>query len=368
MKKLLILSLLNGFCFSLMAQTTDSLTAEPAGEFQINGSVDAYYRYNFANAKSAGAFNNNTSFTNSQNSIELGMASLKASYTKGKAGVVVDLGFGTRAREFSYAEEPDGAGNGSALLQAVKQAYVVYNPTDNIRISAGKWGTHLGYEVLDPQLNRNYSMSYMFSYGPFSHTGLKADINLGNGFGVMAGIANPTDYLGASFAKKNFIAQFSKTGDVINAYLNYVSGKDIDNTVNGNQVGLTATAKVSDLFSLGYDGTVKFVDPNEGGSGKWWGSALYLNLDPSEKFGITLRGEYFDDKDKGLVFGTFGTTDPKGTSVTQATLSFNIKPASGLAIIPEFRIDSAKDAIFTKNDGSATKSASTFLIAAVYSF
>lgn len=368
MKKSLLFVLLNIICFSLIAQNSDSSGTEPAGELQINGSVDVYYRYNFANARSAGALNNATSFTNSQNSIELGMASLKASYTKGKAGVVVDLGFGTRAREFSYAEEPDGEGNGSAVLQTIKQAYVVYNPTDNIRISAGKWGTHLGYEVLDPQLNRNYSMGYMFSYGPFSHTGLKADINLGNGFGVMAGIANPTDYLGASFAKKNFIAQFSKTGETVNAYLNYVSGKDIDNTVNGNQVGLTATAKVSDMFSLGYDGTVKFIDPNEGGSGKWWGSALYLNLDPSEKFGITLRGEYFDDKDKGFVFGTFDEVNPRGTSVTQATLSFNIKPVSGLAIIPEFRIDSAKDAIFTKNDGSSTKSTSTFLVAAVYSF
>lgn len=348
---------------AILAQTT-SETEEPKGELQLNGSVDVYYRYNFANSKEG--INNYTSFTNTQNSIELGMASLTASYTKGKTGVVVDLGFGTRAREFSYAEEPDGLGNGSALLQSIKQAYVTYNPTDNIKISAGKWGTHLGYEVLDPQLNRNYSMSYMFSYGPFSHTGLKADFTLGSGFGVMAGITNPTDYLGASFAKKNFIAQLSKTGETVNAYLNYVSGKDIDNTVNGNQIGLTATAAISDAFSLGYDGTVKFVDPAEGGSGKWWGSALYVNLDPSEKFGITLRGEYFDDKDKGFIFGTFDNN--KGTSVTQATLSFNIKPTSNLAIIPELRIDSAKDAIFTKNDGGSTKSSGTFLIAAIYSF
>lgn len=332
---------------------------EPKGELQINGSVDAYYRYNFQNAKSAGDFNNLTSFTNSQNSIELGMASLKASYTKGKAEVVVDLGFGTRAREFSYAEEPNAAtGEGSALLQAIKQAYVVYKPTDNIRISAGKWGTHLGYEVLDPQLNRNYSMSYMFSYGPFSHTGLKVDYNIGSGFGLMAGVTNPTDMLSASFAKKNVIAQFSKTSDKVNAFLNYVGGKDLSGN-NHNQIGLTATAAISDAFSLGYDGTVKMVDFAGASSGKWWGSALYLNVDPSEKFGVTLRGEYFDDKKDNVLFGT---------SITQATLSFNIKPTSGLAIIPEFRLDSAKDPIFKKNDGTSTKSAGTFLVAAVYSF
>ncbi|MFT4094466.1 MAG: porin [Niabella sp.] len=337
---------------------TEPAAEEPKGELTINGSVDAYYRYNFANVKSAGATNNYTSFTNSQNSIELGMASLKASYTKGKAGVVVDLGFGTRATEFSYAEE--------GILQAVKQAYVTYNPSDNVKISAGKWGTHLGYEVLDPQLNRNYSMSYMFSYGPFSHTGLKVDYTIGDGFGLMAGVTNPTDYLSYSFAKKNVIAQFSKTSDNVNVYLNYVGGKDPSDN-NNNQIGLTATGKVSDVFSLGYDGTVKFIDPSEGSSGKWWGSALYLNLDPSEKFGITLRGEYFDDKDKGFVFGTFDD-DLHGTSIIQSTLSFNIKPVSGLNIIPEFRLDSAKDPIFYKNDGSSTKSTGTFLVAAVYSF
>jgi hypothetical protein len=362
MKGKLLLATKALFISSAIFAQTETEPEEPKGELQINGSVDAYYRYNFQNAKSAGNFNNLTSFTNSQNSIELGMASLKASYSKGKAEVVVDLGFGTRAKEFSYAEEPhindDGELTGSALLQAIKQAYLVYKPTDNIRISAGKWGTHLGYEVLDPQLNRNYSMSYMFSYGPFSHTGLKIDYNIGSGFGLMAGITNPTDYLGASFAKKNVIAQFSKTSDNVSAFLNYVGGKDLDGN-NHNQIGLTATATVSDAFSLGYDGTVKMVDPVSGTSGKWWGSALYLNVDPSEKFGITLRGEYFDDKKDAVLLGT---------SLIQSTLSFNIKPTSGLAIIPEFRIDSAKDPIFTKSNGTTTKSAGSFLVAAVYSF
>lgn len=341
----------------IFAQTSE--TDESKGELQVNGSVDVYYRYNFANAKNAGEINNFTSFTNFHNSIELGMASLTASYTKGKAGLVIDLGFGTRAREFSYAEEPDGAGNGSAVLQSIKQAYVTFNPTDNIRISAGKWGTHLGYEVLDPQYNRNYSMSYMFSYGPFSHTGIKADFTLGSGFGIMAGVTNPTDYLSASFAKKNIIAQVSKTGEAVNAYLNYVGGKDLDGN-NHNQIGLTATATISDKFSLGYDGTLKIVDQFEDISKKWWGSALYVNVDPTEKFGFTLRGEYFDDKDKGgLIFGT---------SIIQTTLSFNIKPVNGLMIIPEFRLDSAKDPIFTKNDGAGTKSTGTFLLGAIYSF
>jgi hypothetical protein len=130
-------------------------------------------------------FNSLTSFTNSQNTLQLGMASLKAAYSTEKAGVVADLGFGKRAEEFSYADEKS--------LQIIKQAYVYWKPSEKLTLSLGKWGTHIGYEVLDPQVNRNYSMSYMFSYGPFSHTGVKADLALNNGNGIMIGIANPTD-------------------------------------------------------------------------------------------------------------------------------------------------------------------------------
>src|SRR5450755_4688065 len=67
----------------------------------ITGSVDVYYRYNFNDPKS-GATNNYTSFTNSQNSFELGMASIRADHSFGKASATIDLGFGRRAEEFSY--------------------------------------------------------------------------------------------------------------------------------------------------------------------------------------------------------------------------------------------------------------------------
>ena len=229
------------FAVLLLSITAYSQEEATSPALTISGSVDAYYRFNFQNAKDIPATNNFTSFTNSQNSFELGMASVKFDYSKGKIGAVVDLGVGPRASEFSYAE--------SGALSALKQGYVTYSPSDAVTFSMGKWATHVGYELLDPQLNRNYSMSYMFSYGPFSHTGIKADFSLGGGFGAMLGIANATDNLSASFAKKNILAQISQSGDVVSAYLNYVGGKDLgDNSIN--QVGLTATVAISDMFSI----------------------------------------------------------------------------------------------------------------------
>src|SRR5688572_12400726 len=198
------------FLFSVQAQDTTAVKPSPT----ITGYVDAYYRFNFLNAKDQGDVNNWTSFTNSQNSFELGMASVKLEHSFGKAGAVLDLGWGRRAEEFSYNDRTffvDGNGDlqsNPTLLAAVKQAFVTYSPSDKFKFTMGKFGTHVGYELLDPQLNRNYSMSYMFSYGPFFHTGLKLDVAPTENISFMVGVANPTDFSTASFANKFYLAQF----------------------------------------------------------------------------------------------------------------------------------------------------------------
>ncbi len=338
---------------SLSSSAQDS-TSNP---LTLSGSVDGYYRYNFANTPSGGfGFNSLTSFTNSQNTFELGMASLKAEYTLGKAGAVVDLGFGKRAEEFSYADEN--------TLLALKQAYVYLSVSDKVKLSLGKWGTHIGYEVLDPQANKNYSMSYMFSYGPFSHTGIKADIDLGGGSGLMLGVANPTDVTAPTWASTKVLnAQYSYGGDKFSLYANYSGWFGATSTPEAesvNQFGVTASAQVSDAFSIGYDGTVQLLKNSiKGSSDKWWGSALYFNYDASEKVGLTLRTEYFSDEKDAVKIGA---------NIFQSTLSLNYK-VGNFTLIPEFRIDNASQNVFAKKDGiSGTKTTATALLAAIFSF
>ena len=92
--------LLPAFALALFT-CVEAQDSAKVSSFKLSGSADAYYRYNFHNPKSA-PYNNLASFTNSQNSFELGMASLKAEHSIGKVGMVADLGFGRRADEFSY--------------------------------------------------------------------------------------------------------------------------------------------------------------------------------------------------------------------------------------------------------------------------
>ena len=323
----------------------------------ITGSADAYYRYDFAKTKA----NNFTSFTGSHNAFALGMASVKLEHKSDKVGAVLDLGFGPRAKEFSYTDD--------GITQAIKQLYISYSPAPWIKFTAGTWATHVGYELLDPQLNRNYSMSYLFTNGPFSHTGIKADLTKGK-HGFMIGISNACDYRlpPDGYINKKFItAQYSVAiSDNVKAYLNYWSGQAPD-TSKSKQFDLVLTGKINDKFNIGFDGAVtstKQWDGTKNIDGKsWWGSALYLNLDPKSWFGLTLRGEYFSDKNQLKTF----SLAPQGGTVFATTLSANFK-VDNFILIPEFRVDKASKKIFVDKDGLGVSSAGNFLIAAVYSF
>jgi hypothetical protein len=326
----------------------------------ITASVDAYYRYDFNNPKEQ-PYPIYTSFTRVHNSFELGMASVKAEHTIGKVGFVADLGFGRRAEEFAY--------NDANTRLAIKQAYVTYAPSSKIKFTLGSWATHVGYELVDPYLNRNYSMSYMFTNGPFTHTGVKADILLAGKTNLMVGVSNPIDFRTATNAPKTFLGQLSTASkdDKLKAYLNYVGGRQGTVVINQfasrktlNQGDLVLTYAASSKFSLGFNGTYQNISyklDKTDSAVNWMGAALYLNFDPVSNFGLTARIEYIDDEDQYLGY----------KNVFAPTLSGNLK-IDNLTIIPEFRFDRAGNQVFPKSDATASKSLGSFLLAAVYKF
>ncbi|WP_111594564.1 porin [Chitinophaga dinghuensis] len=359
MKRMLFTLFATGNLLSAFAQTATDTTTAPA--FKLSGSADVYYKYNLNGNNT----DNKTSFTNSHNSFELGMVSLKVEHGFKKGSIVADLGFGKRAGEFSYNDVP-GSTNGLAM--AIKQLFVSYQLTDKIKLTMGSYATHVGYELVDAYLNRNYSMSYMFSYGPFFHTGVKADVALSSSLSAMVGVFNPTDLKSVSLNGHKYIGAqlgFAPESVPLKLYLNYLEGKDTS-SIQNHQIDVVATYQFTKKFGVGYNGTYStYLNAKLKGetdaNAKWWGSALYVNADFTDKFGLTLRGEYFSDKDGVKVF-----TRPGG-NVVAGTLSFNYK-SGNLTIIPEFRLDKSSVDLFSKQDGSATTTTANVLLAAVYHF
>ncbi len=340
-----------GFCLLAIysANAQEGTTILPGTTYA--GSADFYYKYDFAEVN-----NSYTSFTKSHDSYEIGMASIEASHKLGKASIFVDLGFGSRASEFTY--------NDSTNTFMIKQMYITYDFSPSFKVTAGSFGTHIGYELVDAVDNKNYSMSYAFTNGPFFNTGVKAQYTSGK-YSFMAGITNPTDFktAGETGSKnKTFIGQIGYVADKGSAYLNFSSGSENPaSDVNKTQFDFVGSRKLNTNLTLGFNGTYAMVedDINSDLDANWFSLVGYINYAFKDKWSIAYRLEYFDDKD-GAIYGAM-------PNITGNTLSLNYKEGN-LTFIPEVRFDSSSEDIFKKKDGSAAGSSAYVLFATTYSF
>lgn len=340
-KKLLFLFL---FINSIALMAQDEETSDEK-KFSLSGTVDAYYRANLNSANSGANYSApGSSFANLPG-FALGMANVIASYEGKDVGFVADLVFGPRGTDAIFASPLY-----SATGNIVNQLYVYWNVSDKVTLTFGNFNTFLGYEVISPAGNFNYSTSYLFSYGPFSHTGLKADFDLGSDWSLMLAVMNPTDITEFNpNGKYAYGAQLGYSGQ----YLNLISD-------DGNfEIDYTGGFDLSEDFYLGINAAY-FDGADDTG---FAGGALYPQYKTSETFTLGLRGEYFVETGD---FGAIGT-GVEDSSVLALTLTGSAS-IGDLVIKPELRLDNASDDAFLDTDGASMKSLSSFVLAAVYSF
>ena len=342
MKKIITLSM---FLVALVSFAQEESPVEEK-KFTLSGSIDAYYRANLNAPNDADNWTKpGTSFANLPG-FALGMANVVASYEGEKVGFVADLVFGPRGTDAIFASPMY-----SATGNIVNQLYAYWNVSDNVTLTMGNFNTFLGYEVISPVGNFNYSTSYLFSYGPFSHTGLKADFTLSDDLSLMVGVMNDTD-----------ATEFNPTGDyAFGAQLGF-SGQFLNVLVDPSflEIDFTGGFDVSDKFYLGVNGAYYSLEDDGGG---FYGAALYPQYATSDAFKIGLRAEYFVEDGN---FGAIGT-GVADSSVFAATLTGSYV-IDNLTIKPELRLDSASDNSFLDNDLAPQKSLSSFVLAAIYSF
>ncbi|WP_343913376.1 outer membrane beta-barrel protein [Aquimarina litoralis] len=340
--------------FSAIAQEEEKKWFD---NFSVNGSVDGYFRTNIGAPNTLDLDNNpdtpdpfqapGTSFAN-ESGFALGMANVILGYEGEKVGFVADLVYGPRGEDAVF--------NSVGSSNIVNQLYVYWNVTEKFKLTVGNFNTYLGYEVISPTGNFNYSTSYMFTNGPFSHTGLKADFALSDQWSAMVAIMNPTDYTENNPFDTYIVgAQVGYSADSGSAYLNFRYGNEGEPGPSEPtfQVDLTTGWDVSDKFYLGFNGTYLDTD----GSG-FYGAAIYPQFQLVDSFALGLRGEYFN-----TFVDTDGVDDVDVTAIT-LTGSYDI---GNLTFKPEFRLDSSEDAFLDK-DLEATSSLSSFVLGAIYKF
>ncbi|THH35016.1 outer membrane beta-barrel protein [Neolewinella litorea] len=365
-----LFTLLFLFGAGLTAQDAPVVVLEEEEEapksFRLSGYVDAYYQANFANSagEDATPLVFGSSFTDFPNTFGIGNVNLLAEKSFGKVSFVGQIGFGPRAVAANSDSNLDEAGTNFA--STVQQLYVTYSPTEAVTFTLGNFGTFIGYEVIDAPANMNYSMSYLFSNGPFYHTGAKVDFALAEGFGAMIGVFNDTDSKFDAIAGKHIGGQLSAEAGGLAAYLNAIYGKEqedfLDDGVgdlNELQVDLTATLDVNESLMLGINASSYSTSFEGAGQGGFFGTALYATVAATETFDFSLRGEYF-----GLTAAE--GVDTEQPSVLALTASGNFTVGE-LRIVPELRFDTGSNG-FTFGEEASDDSAFAFILAGVYAF
>jgi len=368
---------LKGAAFAALALAGFTATAQEESTestFDLSGSVDAYFRANLNGRNGASNVAPTTSFAD-KDGFSVGMVNLIASKQIGKVGFVADIAFGPKAD--------------AAALDNVNQLFVSYAVSEATTLTFGRFNTFLGYEVISPTGNFNYSTSYMFTNGPFSHTGIKADFSLSEEFSLAAAVMNSTD---AGFENVNgkYTAglQLGYALDNGSAYLNFLYGRNGFSPEETFQVDLTTGWDLTDEFYLGANASYQDTD----GSG-FYGVALYPQYALSESFTLGLRAEYFatnegfgisegeeiiDFVDNGnggfdrvVTPGDFSSIigfDNEGEGSVFATTLTGSYTQGALTIKPELRLDAMSEDFFTDSDGDVEKSLASFVLGAIYAF
>jgi len=305
---------------------------EEKGTFTLSGSVDTYFSSN-ASKNSIGTVGVLSDVA--ANGFGLGMANTVFSYEKGKTGVVADLAFGPRANA------------ANAYTGAINQLYAYYQASEKLKFTLGQFNTFFGYEVISPSGNFNYSVSYLFNAGPFSHTGFKLDYAASKDLSVMLGITNPHGIVAGANDTNDYQLGF-QTG-YKGQFFNLAYGADGFGATDVLYLDYTGGFDLTSSFYLGINAA--YSNSNDADAG-YQGVALYLQQTLSDTFSLGFRPEFYT------------TTSGAGDASQSAyTLTGNTNLSESLKLVTEIRYDTSDDVTFF-----GEKNITGVTVAAVYSF
>jgi hypothetical protein len=341
-------------------------------DVEINGVVDGYYSYN---TNQVDMLTQGRAFDVRHNAFNLQLARIgfnKAASTDSPLGFRLDVGLGeTVDRIISVSDF-----SRNEATKHLLQAYVSYVAPvgKGLTIDFGKMYTPVGAEVIDTKDNFNYSRGWLFTYGPYYHTGFRAKYAFNDKVALTGFLFNGWDNLYENNHNRNAgkttglqlslnpTKKFALTQTYLGgpeaplANVPAVSARD-----NWRHIADTvASYLVTDKLTL----TGNFVAGSDGDDagkrGKWTGFSGYLKYAFNSRLAFSPRFEIFDDRD-GLRTGTAQTV--KGVTLTQ-----EVKLVNNLLTRFEFRRDYSNRRFFTNASGTSQNHQNTFIIGLSYAF
>ena len=351
-----------------LALAQDSLVATTT----ISGFVDFYYSKNVA--KPSTRVNKLRNFDIPENQFTLSLAEIVFQKRAEPVGFRVDLDFGT-TNDIVQGIAPYGTTPYNTLTN-FQQAYLtaVIPIGDGLTLDAGKFVTHMGYEVIESKDNWNYSRSLLFSWAvPYYHTGVRLMYPLGNNLTVGVHVVNGWNSVADNNDQKSLgftlnYAPRTCTSIIVNVMDGFEqpTGSDIGKK---KVFDFIVTHQLSDAFTLALN--LDYGDERLAGAGTsptvlptWKGLALYGRYAIGSKSAVALRGEIFDDP---IGYAT-GLGVP-GLDVKEVTGTYEYRFTDALIVRGEARYDFSNATVFDeKSRGNTQSNQLTFLVGLVAVF
>lgn len=344
------------------------------GGFDLTGHIDIGY----TNLRGAGKFVNGVNdrvFDIDRNKVNLQSIDLQlASTPENGFGGLLDVTLGKDAdtiAAYGTIDRQRGPANGVNKRADLTQAFVHYG-AGPLTVIAGKFVTLSGAEVIKSPANTNYSRSILFGYAiPFTHTGVRATYKVSDTLTVVGGVNQGWDAFKDTNHDKTIELQAGFTPDkAFSLLITGYSGKEqLSNypksvekgTRNLLDIVATFTASEQLNFVLNYDYGTQESGSAGVGKAKWQGIAGYANLQLSDQWRISLRGEYFDDKD--------GYRTGIAQKWKEATATVAYLPNKNIELRAEVRGDRSDQNAFLKSDRTTpSKTERSFGVEMLYKF
>jgi Putative beta-barrel porin-2, OmpL-like. bbp2 len=341
------------------AATPDEPAATPPG-IELVGFVDTYYGFNFNRPTGDTQLRN---FDTKHNQISLGLLEVALEQkptAASRLGFRADLDFGPTT-DMVHAYEPGGAD----IFKAFEQAYLSWLAPagKGLQFDVGKFVTPLGAEVIEAKDNWNYSRSLLFALAiPYYHVGVRGTYAVNDRVSFAGFLVNGWNNAVDNNSGKTFGAQaIVKPHAKLAITQNFMAGPEqTDNTsdtrfMSDTTLSFNATSNLSLMANYDYG-----TDSVSGADVMWQGIAVYARLQATPSWAVSPRFEWLDDAD-GFMTGV-------SQSLREATLTSEHKIAGSLLARFELRHDMAEEPFFVKDDGSLSKSQTTFALGLVYAF
>lgn len=365
------------FALGLASTAQAAAPLEFFKDIEVHGFASSSYSYNFNQPNDN--LNNFRVYDDDDNSFKFDTGELVIKKDASKIG---DVGFRTDLTYgFSNPKNNAAAGASGDVTTDdfdLQIGFVQYNaPVGNgLLIDFGKFATHVGAEVMDGYdgWNYNFSKSFLFNFGPFTHTGVRIQYAVSDTVGVLAMISNGIDNQTDNNSAKGFGGQISWAPvNNVALYFNYFGtaedqAGDTNNTDElRNFYDVVADIGLTDKLSLNLNYVYGSEDNARGTNqdAEWWGFSGIVRYDVNEWFSLNFRGQIFDDED-GVRTGS--NASPTVQTLTSYTITPEIRVNNNMVVRAEYRHDNSDINSFTDDDSTATDTQDTAAINALFYF